>query len=95
MIHLHYNHTLRVSHELARINVDVMVQMKDDFVELEKEQPLFAPSNIEPDLIKQNEPCCEQRCTEHIEFKRARQAFSTLSSDKNQFVWHGLCVTDR
>ncbi len=68
----------------------VMPEMKNDFPELEKEQPLFAPDDEETDLTEQNESCCEKRCTGQIEWKRAHEAFSALQSNQQKSVLAGM-----
>lgn len=69
---------------------NAMPEMKNDFIKLEKEQSLFASDEIDPDLIEQSEPCCERRCTEHIEWKRAHDAFSVLAAEQQKSVLTGM-----
>lgn len=69
---------------------DVMPEMKNDFLELGKEQALFTPDDEGTDLTAQNEPCCEHRCTEQIEWKLAHEAFSVLRSEQQKSVLAGM-----
>jgi len=65
---------------------DVMPEMENDFIELQKEHPLFAPGDEMTELIEYSEPCCEERCTEHIEWKQAHDAFSVLQPEHQKPV---------
>ncbi len=69
---------------------DVMSEMKNDFIELEKEQSLFATGDSDFDLIEAKDPCCENKCTEHLEWKRAHEAFTALSSEQQKSVLAGM-----
>jgi hypothetical protein len=67
---------------------DIMPKMRDDFIGLEQELPLFTPD--EADQCDQKEPCCEKRCTENIEWKRARDTYSTLDTIQKKSVLAGM-----
>jgi hypothetical protein len=68
---------------------DIIPEMKTDFIELEKEQPLFTPDDG-MDCNEANDPCCEERCTEQIEWKRAQEAFSLLPNEQQKSVLAGM-----
>lgn len=79
---------------------DVIPEMKNDFLELEIDLPLFTNDDVDSDsdsdLIDQidqtdqNEPCCEERCTEQTEWKRAHEAFSALRPEQQKSVLAGM-----
>ena len=69
---------------------DVMPEMKNDFIALEKQLPLFTPGDEDIHLFEQDEPCCEERCTENIEWKRAHEAFTVLQSEQQKSVLVGI-----
>ena len=75
----HYSNILGSDMNWLEYLGDGMPDMKDKLIALEKELPLFALGNNEIDIVEQTEPCCEERCTEQIEWKRAHDEFDIYS----------------
>lgn len=69
---------------------DVIPSNQNDFLELEIDLPLFTNDDIDPDLIEQNEPCCEERCTSLLSFQRAHEAFAAKQSEQQKSVLAGM-----